>query len=102
VLAKEGHGGLAGLVQGGGRGLYGPQQAALRVHGAYEVAHAVQHFRRLVDDEVGALGDDGEVVVSDQGRDLDDHVRVGVQPGHLKVHPCQHGADSKVWGTVAG
>ena len=46
---------------------------------------------RLVDDEVGSLGDDVELVVGDEGGDLHDHVAVGLEPGHLEVHPDEHG-----------
>jgi dUTP pyrophosphatase len=46
----------------------------------------------LVDDEVRTLGDDLEVVVGDERRDLDDHVARGIEPRHLEVHPRQHRA----------
>jgi hypothetical protein len=60
------------------------------VHLTDEVVHAGHGRRSDGDDEVGALRDHLEVVVGDQGRDLDDHVSIGLEPGHLEVHPRQH------------
>src|SRR5207245_1681700 len=42
------------------RGFDGRQQPALRVHRAHDVVHPGEHVGRLVDDEVGALGNDLE------------------------------------------
>ena len=58
-----------------------------------ERVHHGQRLVGLVDDEVGALGHDGEVVVGDEGGDLDDDVAGRVEAGHLEVHPHQHGGD---------
>jgi len=41
-------------------------------------------------DEIGAFGDHLEVVVRDEGGDLDDGVACGIEPGHLEIHPCEH------------
>jgi dUTP pyrophosphatase len=60
------------------------------VHVTDDGLHAGQHVRGLVDHQVGALGHDLEVVVGDDGGDLDDGVAGGVEPGHLEVHPHQH------------
>ncbi len=45
-----------------------------------------------MDDEIGALGDDAQLVVGDDGGDLDDAVSGVVEPGHLEVHPHEHRA----------
>ncbi len=47
-----------------------------------------------VHDQVGALGDHGQLVVGDQGGDLHDDVAGGVEPGHLEVHPYEHPVDA--------
>ena len=39
--------------------------------------------RGRVDHEVGSLGDDVQVVVGDEGGDLDDDVAQGLEAGHL-------------------
>jgi len=38
-------------------------------------------------------------IIGDDGGNFDDDVLVGIQPGHLEVHPHQHGADPtpSVW-----
>ena len=90
VFPEEGQRGGTGLLQRGGRGGDLVEEAAGGVHPADRVAHAGQHIGRLVDDEVGTLGDDLEVVVGDEGGDLDDDVVGRVESGHLEVHPSQH------------
>ena len=42
------------------------------------------------DDEIGTFGDDLELVVGDERCDLDDDVAVGIESGHLEIHPDQH------------
>jgi fructose 1,6-bisphosphatase len=64
------------------------------VHGADEVVHGAERLGWLVDDEVGALGDDVEVVVGHHRGDLDDDVHGRVEAGHLEVHPHEHGRRS--------
>ena len=49
-----------------------------------------ERLGRLVHDEVGALGDDLELVVGDDRGDLDDDVLRRVEAGHLEVHPDEH------------
>ena len=61
-----------------------------------ERIHRRQHLVRLVDDQVGSLGDDLQLIVGDQGGDLDDHVLRRVEPGHLQIHPDQHRATGYV------
>ena len=61
------------------------------MHLAHDLIHLLEVFRRRGDDEVRALGDDLELVVRDERRDLDDHVAGRVEPGHLEIHPDQHG-----------
>ena len=60
------------------------------MHVAHEVVHLGQRLRRLVDHQVGALAHDLEVVVGDERGDLDDHVAVRLEAGHLEVHPDEH------------
>ncbi len=43
--------------------------------------------------QIRTFGDDLEVIVGDEGGDLDDDVAAGVQAGHLEVHPRQHDRD---------
>ena len=68
-----------GLLEGHRRRLDERQQARLGVHGAHEVVHGRHRLGGLVDDEVGALGDDLELVVGDEGGDLDDDVAIGLE-----------------------
>ena len=56
-----------------------------------ERVHRGERFVGLVDDEVGPFGDDLELVVGDDGGDLDDHVPGRIEAGHLEVHPHEHG-----------
>ena len=53
-----------------------------------------EHLVALMDDEVGALGDDLEFVVGDERRDLDDDIGGVVEAGHLEIHPHQHRLDA--------
>jgi hypothetical protein len=41
------------------------------------------------DRELGAFGDDVQIAVGDQRRDLEDRVGVRIEPGHLQVDPDQ-------------
>ena len=66
------------------------EESARRVHLAHDLVHLRQRLGRLVDDEVGAFGHDGQLVVRDERRDLDDDVVGGVEAGHLEVHPHEH------------
>ena len=43
-----------------------------------------------VEHQVGTLGHDGEVVVGEEGRDLDDDVLGRIEARHLEVHPDEH------------
>src|SRR5690606_4315874 len=63
-------------------------------HLAHDVGHAGQGLGGLVHDEIGALGHDLQLVVGDQGGDLDDHVAAGVEAGHLEVHPHEHAPEA--------
>jgi hypothetical protein len=60
------------------------------VHVENELVHLGKHIVRLMDHQVGAFGDDLEVVVGNQGCNLYDHVTARFEPGHFKVHPHQH------------
>ena len=63
------------------------------MHSPHHVEHVGEGLGRLVNDEIDAVVLDREVVVGDQSRDLDDHISVRVEAGHLEVHPHQHGGD---------
>ena len=65
------------------------------MHGTNPFAHPFENLGWLVDCQVGTDGDLFEVVVGEQGGDLDDHVGCGVEPGHLEVKPCQHAVDPR-------
>src|SRR4029450_13756265 len=52
----------------------------------------------LVDNQVGALGDDLQLVVGHQRGDLDDHVPDRIEACHLEVHPHEHGGDPRPTG----
>ena len=58
------------------------------MHVPHEVVHLGQRARRLVHDEVDAVVERLEVVVGDERRDLDDHVTVEVEAGHLEIEPA--------------
>ncbi len=55
----------------------------------HEVVHLGERARRLVHDEVDAVVERLEVAVGDERRDLDDHVAVDVEAGHLEIEPHQ-------------
>ena len=57
-----------------------------------EVVHVGELLVGGMNDEIGALGDELEVVVGEEGGDLDDRVACGVETGHLEVHPGEHRA----------
>ena len=47
----------------------------------------------MMDHQVGALGNDLQIVVCHERGDLKNRVDVRFQTGHLEIHPCQHGAE---------
>ena len=49
---------------------------------------------RRVEHEIGPFGDDVEVIVGDECRDLDDDVTLGFEAGHLQIHPRKHECDT--------
>ena len=66
------------------------KQPAAGVHVDDDFVHKRQGFWWLVDDEVWSLSDDFEVVVGEQGGDLDDHVFGGVEACHFEIDPSEH------------
>ena len=56
----------------------------------HDVVHLGERVVGRVDDEVGALVDDLQVVVGDERGDLDDQCACRVETGHLEIHPNQH------------
>ena len=83
-----------GVGEGDVRGSDGFEQAGAVVHLDDERVHAGEHLVGLVDDEVGPLGDDGPARRRSRRGDLDDDVARVVEPGHLQVHPHEHGRDT--------
>ena len=65
------------------------QQSRLRVHLAHEVAHLRERLGVGVHDELDAVVERGQLGVGDDARDLDDHVGLDVEAGHLEVDPHQ-------------
>ena len=68
------------------------------MHVPHHVVHLGQVVGRGVDDQVRALLDDGEVVVGDEGGDLDDGVARRIESCHLEIDPGQHVAGMLVAG----
>jgi hypothetical protein len=56
---------------------------------AIPVVHGVQHLVRLVDGEHRAFRQRVQVAVGDDGGDLDDVIRVGLQARHFQIDPDQ-------------
>lgn len=90
VLVKEGKGLVAGLIERGGRLLDLFEQTRFRVHVADEIIHRLEGLGSLMDDEARSLGNDLEFVVGDQRRYLDNDVPIGIEAGHLQIHPDKH------------
>ena len=64
-------------------------EAAAAVGRLVPVVHRVEHRVRLVDDPGFALGEDPEIAVGHDDRQLDDAVALWIEPGHLHVDPEQ-------------
>ena len=92
VLADEVQGGRPRLLQRHGRGADRVEQPRAGVHADDERVHPAEHVVGLVDHEIGAFRNDRQLVVGDDRGDLDDHIPVVIQPGHLEIHPHQHGS----------
>lgn len=95
MSSQEPDRGLASLVEAGRGGGNGVQQAAGRVHRTNVLVHPVEYLERLVHGQVGTNGDFLKIVVGEEGGYLNDHIRCGIESGHLEVKPCQHTVDSK-------
>ena len=65
-------------------------QPGLGVHVADEVVHPRERGVVLVDDDLHAIVEQGQVRVRDDARDLDDHVAFDIEPGHLEIDPHEH------------
>ena len=57
------------------------------MHLAHEVVHLLERRVRRADDDVDAVAEHGQLVVGDEGGDLDERVGLERQPGHLAVDP---------------
>lgn len=51
------------------------------------VIHGAKHLLGLTDGEDRALGEHAEIAVGHDGRDLDDAIALGHQPGHFQIDP---------------
>lgn len=67
------------------------------MHIAHEVVHVLHDFGRLVDDQIGALGHDLELIVGDDRGDLDNRVLSRVEARHFQIHPHQHAVQGTAW-----
>ena len=56
----------------------------------YEFRAQMNGAEIVIYDEIGAFGQDVQVVVGDQGGDLDDDITTGIQSRHLQIHPDEH------------
>lgn len=67
-----------------------------------ELVHRGQHFVALVNDEIGAFGDDIELVISDDRCNFNDDVFFGDQPRHFQIHPHKHIGDDtpSLWRSI--
>lgn len=71
--------------------------------------HGIQHRIWLMDNELGAFGDDLEVRIGNKGSDLKDVTMLGVEPRHFEIHPhkwgsrgISHGAQAIMVGSDLG
>ena len=60
------------------------------MHGDDDGIHGCEHLVGLMDDEIGTLRDDVELVVSDERGDFNDDIHRGIQSRHLQIHPNEH------------
>ena len=60
------------------------------MHGDNDRIHGGEHLVWLVDDEVGTLRHDVQVVIGDEGGDFHDDIHGGIKPRHLQIHPNEH------------
>ena len=51
------------------------------------LVHRFEHLIGLMYDQVGAFSDHAQLAISDQNRDLQDAIGLGVEPRHLHIHP---------------
>jgi hypothetical protein len=78
-----------GVGVGDRRGLDAIDEARGAVVLLVPVVHRREHLVALVDHQLGAGRDLGQVAVGEDRRDLDDALAVGIEPGHLHVEPDQ-------------
>ena len=62
-------------------------EPALVVVAGVPFVHAFENVLRLVYRDDGAFGEDFQLGVGDYGRDFQDDVLFGIEPGHFQVHP---------------
>ncbi len=87
----EGQGLLFGLGEGLFRGLHLGNKTRILMVFLVPIVHGIQDGIGLVDHQGGALGHQVEVLIGNEGGDLQDHAGLGVQTGHFHVHPDQVG-----------
>ena len=90
VLLEKGQGLVGGFLERNGRCLDLVEQPTLGVHVGDEVVHAGQLVGRGMHDQFGAFGDQIEIVIGEQRRNLNDYMLRRVEASHLKIHPCEH------------
>ena len=90
MRTNEVEGQSTGLFETGGRGPDGFEEARSSVHVDDEGIHGDESRFGRLDDQIGTFGHDFELVVSDDGRDLDDHFFLVIETCHLEIHPHQH------------
>ena len=90
VGLQEGQGLGPGVGEAQRGRLDGGEEPGSGVHGPDEVVHVGELLRRGVDDQVRALLHQLQVVVGDEGGDLDDGVARRIEPRHLEIDPGQH------------
>ena len=56
---------------------------------AVPVVHRLEPLERMANREFGAFGENVEILVGDDRRDLQDRIVAGIEPGHLQIDPDQ-------------
>ena len=86
---------IASFFKSDGRRLDGFKEPRFCVHLNNNRLHQGQNRVGLMNNEIGALGNDRQIVVGNQGAYFYDHIGFWVKPSHLKIHPHQHAMQSR-------
>src|SRR5690606_9157962 len=76
-----------GPLDGDRRGAYRVGEARLLVHLPHDLHHPPECRVVGVDHHINAVAEHGEIRAGDQHGDLDEHVTLEVEAGHLTVDP---------------